>query len=650
MVEFKLVLYMIVIAVVAILGFFIFSQYVSPGETTKWLLGGHAEEDILDTIKNVKYGEAQKEKAYDLSGFLVMPLSDLVVTNYSVLFNVPLENGVHEEAFEKYISTPYYCLCNNMSQKNGEFSCPGSGSTCPQTMAGVVYRIVYNPNEGKSCFNSDGSGKGCVAFIYPLKEPWDGLSPDNAKLTDPSKICQAIYDCLSMNLGPGEECTLKFRRPDLSDSYQDFLVENETTLDVSKIVDTIKNCPAYNVTKNMSDGSVYQVCTWNPKNKEKPFTSYNVYNDISGSAFEELKRDDFGSSTQDVSFDITTVNFDMLKYDINLYCHGGDCIDLWISLVYKDGSTSGQYFITGGPEMFDCYHVTNSPEHFSGVLTDREGKPISGKDVKKVQVHIQGGSFSQFSDCSSDSISIKLYRSTQVPLGILYPYCDYDYKGNNTLFYYRYPGWEQPFSTEYPGYGRVKFVMKNFNVTDCSFNINMCTQAKASEEYDDTGMRIFQFFRSFDPSDQPYKEGDFLSHTLNYSCYGPYEIELDGNYTGTEIFSAAATAFEEWKSFAAPSLINGSVYAWAAANVSGGSANWNYFVKNPSNSLGKKICFRGVQDSSGNLVAQNIFFIDDNCDLTRLTDEISSDKLKFYVTFTGNATQPYLINVHAICE
>ena len=629
----------LLIITVAVVSIAIFAILVNPQthpEKIYAAFSGNAT-SVFESMKNLALGAFESQKSLDMSGIMVLPVNT-ILTNDSVL---GLSTSDPEKTFEYYIATPYPCVCYNLSQSwNTKYSCLGSESTCfPGEYEKVIKFFTYYPEgvtKPDECTTPHGTYNGqCHALIIPLKKGLNGI-PTSDKFYEPPKICQAIYECLDKTLSKDEECVLEF-------DGEPFIIENETFLDFQSVLNVIKSCPNYDVTKKMNDGSVYTVCTWNPKE----FTnSYNTHVDTIGSAYEVLKKE--GGWPESGQNDVplpengwdSPYHFDVLKYDIFLEDHAvpTEYIDLWITLEYADGSSSQQYFIAGGPETWDGWTVMNSIEHFQGVLTDKStGKPVTG-EIKDVRVHLRnqwGGGFG-----GSDSIKIELFRNTKVPQDILYPYCSYTRPGmKNTLFYYIIPSadtadiYQQPFSLAYPGPGRVKFVLRDFNATDCSFNIDMCAQAKASEEYGDSGMNIYQFFRNFDIYDTPYTTG--AKDGLNYACYGPYEIDLDRDYNVTEIFSAVATGFEEWKA-TAPARLNtesGAIFDWAKANVSG-SAYWAFEHIDYQNT---KCPYHDPRDGY-----QNSFF--SKYDLNSKV----SNKLTFYVTFIGNKDAPYTIHVNMI--
>jgi len=636
----------IAVAIIAIAAILV-SQQTHP-EKIYAAFSGNAT-SAFESMKNLALRAFESQKSLDMSGIMVLPVNT-ILTNDSVL---GLSTSDPEKTFEYYIATPYPCVCYNLTWDSNtqSYKCLGEGSTCPgfKSFLDKSWLTIY-PESKLDLLDcvSDGYDKQCHGLVFRIDE-------------DPPKICQAIYECLDKTLSKDEECVLEF-------DGEPFIVENETFLDFESVLNVIKSCPNYDVTKKMNDGSVYTVCTWKPTE----FTnSYNTHDDTLGSAYEVLEKSSWKvGGENDVSLPDNGWNpsyhFDVLKYDIFLKDHAvpTEYIDLWITLDYADGSSSQQYFIAGGPETWDGYWVTNAEEHFQGVLTDKStGKPVTG-EIKDVRVHLRnqwGGGFG-----GSDSIKIELFHDIKVPTAILYPYCSYTRpEMKNTLFYYIIPSadttdiYQQPFSLAYPGPGRVKFVLRDFNATDCSFNIDMCAQAKASEEYGDSGMNIYQFFRNFDIYDTPNATGYFTptgsSDVFSYACYGPYEIDLDRDYNVTEIFSAVATGFEEWKA-TAPARLNtesGAIFDWAKANVSGsaywaprGVTSWNspYFHQSAEND---KCVFYLPYDSLNHYFPENSFFNNNSNSYSDFYSKVSN-KLTFYVTFVGNESVPYTIHVNMI--
>jgi type II secretory pathway pseudopilin PulG len=651
-------LLIITVAVVSIaIAAILVSQQTHP-EKIYAAFSGNAT-SVFESMKNLALRAFESQKSLDMSGIMVLPVNT-ILTNDSVL---GLSTSDPEKTFEYYIATPYPCVCYNVTRITQQnYGCSGPDSTCyPPSFKDLQFFGTYYPeglNSPGQCFFE--YNKQCHGLVIPFKEGLigDEIPTYQKHLYEPPKICQAIYECLDKTLSKDEECVLEF-------DGEPFIVENETFLDFESVLNVIQKCPQYPVTKKMNDGSVYTVCTWKPsdfKNK------YNTYQDTLGYAHEVLKKEDGWPELGQNDVPLpengwdSPYHFDVLKYDIFLEGHDvpTEYIDLWITLEYADGNSSQQYFIAGGPETWDGWTVMNSLEHFQGVLTDKStGKPVSG-EIKKVWVHLRNELGCGFK--ADDTIKIELFRDTKVPTAILYPYCSYTRPGmKNTLFYYIIPSaqttdiYQQPFSLAYPGPGRVKFVLRDFNATDCSFNIDMCAQAKASEEYGDSGMNIYQFFRNFDIYDTPNTTGYFTptgsSDVFSYACYGPYEIDLDRDYNVTEIFSAVATGFEEWKA-TAPARLNtesGAIFDWAKENVSGsaywaprGATSWNsqYFHQSPEND---KCVFYLPYDSSNQYVPENSFFNKNSNFYSTV-----SNKLTFYVTFVGNETKPYTIHVNMI--
>ncbi|MEM5783144.1 MAG: hypothetical protein QXF15_01595 [Candidatus Aenigmatarchaeota archaeon] len=149
---------------------------------------------------------------------------------------------------------------------------------------------------------------------------------------------------------------------------------------------------------------------------------------------------------------------------------------------------------------------------------------------------------------------------------VFYPICGKGGFGELDYIYYYYPyGTHRSLIRDEKIPAKLKLVMGNFRPRNCNFTLFLCSQVPFAEDEDDSTMKIYEFFRDWNPT-MLYKNitcNNFQSpySSLNF-LYNTYRIELDDAYSPEDIVNSIETGLYAW------TFINGENF--------NGTIPWNY--------------------------------------------------------------------------